>query len=73
MNSEELEQSLRAEFETYLNGVAAKMRDDAAEFQTKIRSQLDEHRARFDDIIEEFTERFDGKHEFDAAFSESVT
>ena len=36
MNSEELEQSLRAEFESYLKNVLADMRQEFSEFQNKV-------------------------------------
>ena len=73
MNSEELEHSLRAEFESYIIGVKSQLRDETLEFQKKIESDFDEQRARFDQAFKSFSSRFDGEHEFDAAFTESVT
>ena len=35
MNSEELERSLRDEFETYLKGIAAELKQETAEFQQR--------------------------------------
>ena len=43
MNSEELEQSLRSEFETYLNSIFADLRQETAEFQTRIQAEFDRH------------------------------
>ena len=72
MNSEELEQSLKAEFESYLKGVLADMREDVKEFQTKIDAEFEKHRSQLDEAFQGFSSRFDADHEFDAAFRESV-
>ena len=40
MNSEELEVSLRTEFESYLKNVFADMRQDISQLQEKIESEL---------------------------------
>ena len=45
MNSEELEQSLRAEFENYLKQVVAGMREDVTEFQIKIETEFEKHKS----------------------------
>ena len=71
MNSEELENSLRTEFEVYLKGVS-KMRDEASEFQKKIEGELESQRAQFDPALREFNSLFEGEHKFDAGFSETV-
>ena len=73
MNSEELEHSLRAEFESYLSGVKTQLRDETLEFQKKIESEFNDQRSRFDEAFKLFSSRFDGEHEFDVAFTESVT
>ena len=73
MNSEELEHSLRAEFDSYITGVKSQLRDETLEFQKKIETDFDEQRARFDEAFKSFSSRFDGEHEFDVAFTESVT
>ena len=73
MNSEELEQSLRAEFESYLKGVFAEMREETAEFQKKIEAEFESQKARFDESFKAFSARLDGEHQFDAAFTEAVT
>ena len=72
MNSEELELSLRSEFESYLKGVLSEMREEATEFQTRIEAEFDKHRAQFDEAFRSFSERFDSTREFDNAFSSSV-
>lgn len=73
MNSEELEHSLRAEFESYITSVKSQLRDETLEFQKKIEAEFDEQRARYDEAFKSFASRFEGEHEFDAAFTESVT
>ena len=73
MNSEELEQSLRAEFESYLKSVLTGMRQDAVEFQNKIEAEFDKHKSQFDEAFQEFVARFDSDREFDEPFKESVT
>lgn len=72
MNSEELEQSLKAEFETYLNGVLAKMRGDVDEFQTKIESEFEKHRSQIGNEFRSLTDRFESVPEFDGGFTETV-
>jgi uncharacterized membrane-anchored protein YhcB (DUF1043 family) len=79
VNSEELEQSLRTEFEAYLKRIVSKMRDDAVEFQKKIesefdaqRAQLEQQRAKIDESFREFNSRYEAAHSFDKAFSETV-
>ena len=72
MNSEELEQSLKAEFESYIKGLLAEMRGDVAEFQTKIEAESEKHRAQLDAAFQEFVSRFDKVPEFEGGFKESV-
>lgn len=72
MNSEELEISLRTEFESYLKDVLAEMRQEANEFQSKIEAEFDKHKSQFDEAFQSFAERFDSKREFDEAFTSSV-
>ncbi len=73
MNSEELELSLRAEFEGYMNGVLAKMRQDASELQKNFESEFEKHKAQMDEAFRRLSERFDTAVDFDKAFTESVT
>lgn len=72
MNSEELELSLRTEFETYLKGLTDDMRREVAEFQAKIESEVEKHKSQLDTAIREFSDRLGSDKEFDGAFSESV-
>jgi len=72
VNSEELEQSLRAEFENYLKQVVAGMREDVTEFQIKIETEFEKHKSHIDEAFKGFSARFDSEHAFDDAFRESV-
>lgn len=72
MNSEELELSLRSEFENYLKNVAAEMQQETNEFRSKIEEAFDRHRNHIDEAFKEFSARFDSEHHFDAAFTSSV-
>ncbi len=72
MNSEELEQSLRSEFETYLNGFLAEMRQESAEFRNKIEAEFDRHRALVDEGFGAIASRFDTAPAFNEAFSSSI-
>ena len=72
VNSEELEQSLKAEFENYLKQVIAEMRDDVTEFQIKIESEFEKHKSHIDEAFNGFSARFDSEHTFDEGFRESV-
>lgn len=73
MNSEELERSLRSEFENYMKGVAAELKQETSEFQQRISAELDKQRQSIDEAFAAFTARFDSETEFDEAFSASVS
>ena len=68
MNSEELELSLRSEFENYLKTVVAEMRKESTEFQSKIEAEFDRHKSQFDEAFQSFNARFDSEHQFDDGF-----
>ena len=72
MNSEELELSLRTEFETYLKSVLAEIRQEANEFQSRIEADLDRQKAHFDEAFRGFAARFGSERTFDEAFKGSV-
>jgi len=72
VNSEELELSLRTEFESYLKGILAEMRQEAAEFQSKVQADFDKQKAQFDEAFRSFATRFDSERTFDQAFTSSV-
>lgn len=72
MNSEELELSLRTEFESYLKNFRAEMRQQAAELQSKLEGDMEQLRSHLDDAFRAYAERFDGEHVFDEGFKASV-
>lgn len=72
MNSEELELSLRAEFENYLKGIVAGMHQDVADFQKNFEAEFDKHRSQMDEAFRNFSARFESEIDFDKAFTESV-
>ncbi len=72
MNSEELELSLRSEFEVYLKDVLAEMRQEALEFQSNIEAEFAKHKSQFDEAFQGFAARFDSERTFNEAFTGSV-
>lgn len=73
MNSEELELSLRTEFENYLNGIFGRMRQDVSDFQKTFEAEFEKHKLQMEQAFQEFSSRFDAGTQFDKAFTESVT
>lgn len=73
MNTEELELSLRTEFENYLKSVIAEMRQETAEFQNKIQSEFDKQKTSFDDAFAAFSSRFESEKGFDEAFTSTLS
>ncbi len=72
MNSEELEQSLRAEFENYLKGVVAEMRQGVSDFQEKIIADFEKHKEQLDTSFRELNEQFGKEKELELSFTDSV-
>ena len=72
MNSEELEISLRTEFESYLKGVFAEMRQEMSQFQEKIDAELERHKSELDGVFSNVLSRVETTQELDAGFKDSV-
>ncbi len=72
MNSEELELSLRSEFESHLKTVVAEMRQEFTELQTKVEAEFDKHKSQLDAVFQEFSGRLENSTELEAGFSETV-
>lgn len=72
MNSEELEQSLRTEFENYLKDALAGVRQEVSGLQEKIEAELEKHKSQLDAVFQDFAARFDSEKALDPAFIESV-
>ena len=73
MNSEQLELSLRAEFESYLKGVLAKVQQDVSDFQRNFEAEFEKHKQQLDEAIRNLSTRFESDPDFDRAFTESIT
>lgn len=72
MNSEELEKSLKTEFESHLKEVLAKMQQDLNGFQEKFETEIESHKTRLSEVLKDFSARFDTNEELDEVFRESV-
>jgi hypothetical protein len=72
VNSEELEQSLRTEFEGYLKNILADMNQEVSQFQQKIDTEIEKHKSHLDEVFQEFSARIQKDKEFDQGFKESV-
>ena len=72
MNSEELELSLRSEFENYLKGVRDEMRQKTAELQNKFEAEIDKHRTTLAEAFGTYSQSFDSEQYLDEAFKSSV-
>lgn len=73
MNSEELEISLKAEFEGYLNDLYSEMRQRTAEFQRNFEAEFEKHKAQMDEAIRLLTERFEQGPKLEPAIAQSIT
>lgn len=72
MNSEELELSLKTEFEIYLKGFLADFRQEVSEFQKNFENEFEKHRSQTDEAIRKLVERLETGVQLDKAFNESV-
>ena len=72
MNSEELEQSLRIEFESFLKQISADMQQEAAAFQEKIDAEFARHKYQLTEFFQDFSVRILSQRELDAGFRDSV-
>lgn len=72
MNSEELEQSLRTEFESYLKDILAEMRQEFVQFQEKVESEFERHKSQLDEVFQDVSARVGTDKELDAGFKESI-
>ena len=73
MNSEELEQSLRTEFENYLKDVLAEMKQEVSEFQEKVEAEIEKHSSQIGEVFDGLSKKIAEDKEIDISFKESVT
>jgi hypothetical protein len=73
VNSEELERSLRSEFENYLRNAVDQMREQVSEFQQRVVADLDRQRQLVEEAFSAFGGQLEAKAEFDEAFLSSIS
>ncbi len=72
MNSEELEQSLRTEFDGHLKSVLADMRQEVVGLQSKVEAEFEKHKSQIDAMFQDFSVRLEKDRGLDEGFRESV-
>ena len=72
VTSEELEVSLRTEFENYLNDTLAAVRRDVSEFQKNFETEFAKHKSQMDEALRVLSSRFETVPALDKGFAESV-
>ncbi len=72
MNSEELELSLRNEFESNLKNTLADIRQEMIQFQEKVEAEFVKHKSQLNEVFQEFSERIGTAKELDKSFTETV-
>ena len=72
MNSEELERSLRTEFESHLKNVLADIRQEVSGFQEKIDAEIEKHKSLIDESFRDFSARIEANAELDEILKDSV-
>ncbi len=73
MNSEELEVSLKAEFENQLTDLFADVRQKTADFQRTFEAEFEKHKTHMDEAIKVLSERFESVPALDPAVGQSIT
>ena len=73
MNSEELELSLRSEFDNYIKNVLEDIKRDVAEFQKNFEHEFEKHKAQLDAAFDGLSNRFANETVLDKGFLESVS
>ena len=72
MNSEELEMSLRSEFESYLKNTLAEMKQELSQLQEKVASEIEQHKTQIDEVFKSVQTNFEKEFELDAGFKDSI-
>ena len=72
MNSEELELSLRNEFESCLKDKLAEIRQEMVQFQEKVEAEFEKHKSQLDEVFQDFSTRISVDKPFDEGFTETV-
>jgi hypothetical protein len=72
VNSEEIEVSLKAEFESYLKEVSESFKEKLSQLQAKIDEEIDRHKAEFANVFSDAAEHFEAHSAVKPSFSEIV-
>ncbi len=72
MNSEELELSLRNEFESCLKDKLAEIRQEMVQFQERVEAEFEKHKSQLDEVFQDFSARISEDKPLDAGFTETV-
>jgi hypothetical protein len=72
VNSEELELSLRTEFENYLKEVFGEMRQEIAQLQERVEADLEKQKSQLNEVFTNVLSRFETDKELDVSFKETV-
>lgn len=73
MNSEEIQVSLKAEFESYLKEVSEGFKEKLSELQAKIDEEIDRHKAEVGKMLNDAAEQFEAQGALKPAFLETVS
>lgn len=73
MNSEEIEVSLKAEFESYLKDVSDGFKQKLSQLQTNIDAEIARHQEEFAKVFSESADLFDGQGSMKASFADIVS
>lgn len=72
MNSEELELSLRSEFESHLKMVVADMRQEFTQLQAKVEAEFEKQKSQIDAVFQEYSTRLVNNTQLEGGFAETV-
>lgn len=72
MNSEELELSLRNEFESCLKDKLAEIRQEMVQFRERVEAEFEKHKTQLDEVFQDFSARVSEDKPLEAGFTETV-
>ncbi len=72
MKSEELELSLRTEFENYLKNILADMKQEVAKLQQNIEDEAEKHKSQLEDVFRNTLGRIESDKQLDEGFKDAV-
>ena len=72
MNNIELEQSLKEEFESYLNTISDELKQEIGQLQHRLDSEFSKHKTQIDQALKDFIIRASGDSVLETSFSQIV-